>query len=133
MRKTFEASAYEYTDRLGETQRCGRRVFSDDVVTVVIASALDGAPGRDLRTTRELLIPAAVAGLAIPVDRLVWIEHHSDTVTHGMAVPEAPDRYNTVKFTVEADGRFGDFRTDLDLGAAEVSRLIGEILPATTR
>ena len=132
MRKVYENPAYEYVDQFDETLKCGLRVYSDDVIRVVVASCLDGTPGRDLQSTRERLIPAVLVGLKLPVYLLVWIEHYSDVSTHHMETPEDPDRFNIVKFDLREDGRIRAFETAQSLSAADVSRLVGEILPTRT-
>ena len=133
MRKVYENPAYEYVDQFDESLRCGLRVYSDDVIRVVVASCLDGSPGRDLQSTRERLIPAVLVGLKLPVYLLVWIEHYSDVKTHHMETPEDPDRFNIVKFDLRADGRIRAFETAQSLSACDVSRLVGEMLPTRTQ
>ena len=68
----------------------------------------------------------------LPVYLLVWIEHYADVSTHHMETPEDPDRFNIVKFDLREDGRIRAFETAQSLSAADVSRLVGEILPTRT-
>jgi hypothetical protein len=72
-------NTFEFKGFFGCYSKCGYRLEQTDKWTVLIVSELDDNPGTSITNAVEILFPQICEKLNLDPEKLVWVEHYSET------------------------------------------------------